>query len=479
MSGIERGRVEILVHTSAPSRGQDDTRYRSLAHAYLAFEPANRTSLHELSQRYSQDEQTDSGIRSEPESQASYRPDDELERVPSSVASSQNGQLNHVPLSQTLDSTDLSFNSVLDNADSPVFRERLVARSHLPPRHVQTESQNSSDSWQQPPSTIADSQPENNLAPETRPSPTKVIRSFVHQTKGSSDSSSSSRLPALGNISPSVTEAERPVEMELNKSMDSSAIMLSPFAQGYAGEKSYVHRSPGHGASFPQESRDTMKRKHSVLSFSQPDTSSSFQEPGLGKLKNDSSTKARKLTLSRESKTSPNVMQSEEAVPTQVETQSSWTSSASRASYDSVLEIRGPPPVTSMAKLRLDMLKTPSLDHLARKMPLDILFRPQTQTRELCAMERGYWSVNFKAWNEELRGRAWDCLGNFVGKGQAGWGVWCVREEDFGDARVYCWGAIVGEIYLLLYMATESKIKGLGASWRGGDGQPVITMASK
>ena len=59
MSGIERGYVEILVHTSAPSRGQDDTRYRALADVYLAFEPANRTALDELSQSYSQDEQTD------------------------------------------------------------------------------------------------------------------------------------------------------------------------------------------------------------------------------------------------------------------------------------------------------------------------------------------------------------------------------------------------------------------------------------
>jgi hypothetical protein len=468
------------VHTSAPSRGQDDTRYRALAHAYLAFEPANRTALDELSQSYSQDEQTDSGLREEPESQASYRPDDEPEVVPSSVASYQNGQLSQIPLSQSLDTTDLSFNSVLDNADSPVFRERLVARAHpAPARHAQTETQNSSDSWQQPPSTIADSQPENNLASETRPSPTKVPWASLRQMEGPRDSSSGSRLPALGKIAPSNTEAESQAEMEVTESMDLSPIIIFPTAQRSTRDDRRAHSSHDHGASFPQGSRDTMKRKHSALSSSQPDTSSSVPEGGPSKVQDKSSAKTRKSKQFHKPERSLDTMQPEEKTPTQVATQSSLTSSASRASYASVLEIRGPPPVTSMAKLTLDMLSTPSLDQLAQKMPLDVLFRPQTQTRELHAMERGYWSVNFKAWNEDLRGRAWDCLGNFVGKGQAGWAVWCFREEDFGDARVYCWGAIVGQIYLLLYMASESKIKWSGATWRGGDGQPVITMPSK
>ena len=42
-----KGSVEILVHTSAPSRGKDDGHYRALASAYLLFEPVTRLSLHD------------------------------------------------------------------------------------------------------------------------------------------------------------------------------------------------------------------------------------------------------------------------------------------------------------------------------------------------------------------------------------------------------------------------------------------------
>ena len=93
-------------------------------------------------------------------------------------------------------------------------------------------------------------------------------------------------------------------------------------------------------------------------------------------------------------------------------------------------------------------------------------------------MERGHWLVTCKSWTEELRRTSWDCLGNFIQEGQAGWGVWCVRDEDFGIVRVYCWGAVVDYIYLLLYIASESKIKGTGACWIGGDGQAIIEMPS-
>ncbi|OAF54210.1 hypothetical protein VC83_09568 [Pseudogymnoascus destructans] len=40
-------RLEILVHTTAPSLGQEDALYRSLAAAYLNFEPQGRIDLHD------------------------------------------------------------------------------------------------------------------------------------------------------------------------------------------------------------------------------------------------------------------------------------------------------------------------------------------------------------------------------------------------------------------------------------------------
>ena len=93
-------------------------------------------------------------------------------------------------------------------------------------------------------------------------------------------------------------------------------------------------------------------------------------------------------------------------------------------------------------------------------------------------MERGYWLLDTGDWNEGLRSRCWNCLGNYVGKDLAGWGVWCTREPDHSSLRVYCWGIVVGHIYLLLFMASESKIRGVGACWVGGDGEVIIKMPS-
>jgi hypothetical protein len=91
-------------------------------------------------------------------------------------------------------------------------------------------------------------------------------------------------------------------------------------------------------------------------------------------------------------------------------------------------------------------------------------------------MERGHWLLDCDSWDEDLRRRCWNFLGDRIGKNLVGWGVWCVRDAEYSAIRVYCWGIIVDYIYLLLYLASEGKIKKIGASWIGGDGNVIIKM---
>jgi len=85
-----------------------------------------------------------------------------------------------------------------------------------------------------------------------------------------------------------------------------------------------------------------------------------------------------------------------------------------------------------------------------------------------------------------------------VGEGRAGWGTWCVREyvdvvreeiivnegKDVGEgesrreevAKIYCWGEVVGEIWLVLFLASSRKVKGVGARWIDAGGQVVVAM---
>lgn len=119
--------------------------------------------------------------------------------------------------------------------------------------------------------------------------------------------------------------------------------------------------------------------------------------------------------------------------------------------------------------------------------------------------------VNPNTWDRELFSRFWGFLEDLIAKeGRAGWGVWCVleREErvvesgadrdlvpdrgcdlhhptphlpnpDAGNfaLKVYTWGEIAPHIYLLLYLASERRIRGMGAQWRDASEGVVIQMA--
>ncbi len=87
----------------------------------------------------------------------------------------------------------------------------------------------------------------------------------------------------------------------------------------------------------------------------------------------------------------------------------------------------------------------------------------------------------------------WKFLTDFVGAGRAGWGVWCYMVETEGgdgeggeeeggvqggecEMTVYCWGEVVAHIYVVLFLASERMIKGIGASWLDAGGKVVVQM---
>lgn len=496
MDDSARGDVEILVHTTAPSRGQDDTRYRALARAYLDFEPVNRRALDYESEIEDEDWQADSQLQEEllrstqqeePESQASYRPEDEHESVALSSASLQDSNSAPPDLSQEIYSPELSFNGVLDNAGSFEFRGRPTCSQMSPvyaPERRQT--QDSVSSWQQPPSIVEDSQPGNDLIIGELSSPTRMLELYLQQIESSEDRSSGRRD---GRASEGMSSQLR---NEKQQSQSSQSKDTGPDPSSTSGEPSSpppqkppeaaphrIVRNRKQNISYTQEPRILRKRKHPEPRPVAKPRASSVPVTGAVQsslVASSVSTRSRKkqqieITKSRN-------MTWQEEIPSSQAPPTMSISSSFKSSFASVMEIRPPPPPVSMSHLTPEMLVTESLRQLASKMPLSRLYRPQQQMRELRPMERGHWLIDCQGWKEELRGRHWDCLGNFIGKGQAGWGIWCVRDEEYKTVRVYCWGSLVGYIYLLLYMASESKIKGTGACWVGGDGQAIIRMPS-
>ena len=63
-----------------------------------------------------------------------------------------------------------------------------------------------------------------------------------------------------------------------------------------------------------------------------------------------------------------------------------------------------------------------------------------------------------------------------IGPGRVGWGVWCTREADTLVVRVYCWGEVARHVYLMLYVASKSKVRKLGLNWVDADGEVVVQM---
>lgn len=163
------------------------------------------------------------------------------------------------------------------------------------------------------------------------------------------------------------------------------------------------------------------------------------------------------------------------------------------ARLSSVLEIYSPQPPTSDHLFDLfscenneqepndddTSLITPILAKLASDLNLPKRFRPSLRTRDLRPYERGYWLVDCTSWDRELKESFWLFLADYLDRGHAGWGVWCTRDEGFTRLRMYCWGAIVGHIYLAMYIMSKRQVLYTGMEWVDGDGEVVIRMDAR
>lgn len=164
------------------------------------------------------------------------------------------------------------------------------------------------------------------------------------------------------------------------------------------------------------------------------------------------------------------------------------------ASQDLSTSIEPAGPVTSVEPFTTHV--TPTLQKLASNPELSATFLPIAIERDLSVHERGHWEVQCSNWNTDLQTSFWKTLEAVVGAGKAGWGVRCTRgpevplcsqssqqhggnaeqisEACFGPVRVYCWGEIAKHIYLLLFVASNSKVRKLGLRWI--DAQSVVVL---
>lgn len=50
------------------------------------------------------------------------------------------------------------------------------------------------------------------------------------------------------------------------------------------------------------------------------------------------------------------------------------------------------------------------------------------------------------------------------------------RQQQGEVVKIYCWGEVVGEVWMMLFIASKRDIKGVGARWVDAGGVPVVVM---
>lgn len=153
--------------------------------------------------------------------------------------------------------------------------------------------------------------------------------------------------------------------------------------------------------------------------------------------------------------------------------------------------IRPSAPIASISTFTTHV--TPALQHLADDSAVSRCFNPVYVARDIDVLERGHWFIDCQAWTKPLQIQFWTILQDVVGSGSAGWGVWCYRGADeisiesiadrpaacdptFGPVKVYGFGEVARHIYLLLYVASNSKVRRAGLRWIDCEGKVVIQM---
>ncbi|KAL1302474.1 hypothetical protein AAFC00_002865 [Neodothiora populina] len=156
------------------------------------------------------------------------------------------------------------------------------------------------------------------------------------------------------------------------------------------------------------------------------------------------------------------------------------------------ISIHPPPPPTSDETFTSHV--TPALHALRSNSAISDRYKPKHVVRVPRQSERGYWLLDASTWSVGLQLQFWRFLIRHVGTGKSGWGVWCTRDVDngmcvdtmrdksastspgLGQIKIFCWGEVVQHVYLMLYVASKSKVRRVAPVWIDDEEQVVIQM---
>ena len=531
----ESQNFDLLIHITAPGLASDDRRFRNFASAYLDFRPVSRTDvvkrLHEKNHLRSDSPHSSIGdlVTS---TEAPTAPPDNIDRH-RSVSAEKAANLTQLswvaPLSMVEDSlpnNDITipmFNSptrILEN-----FLAGMESQTQTQTQtqiQIQTQSQNTMPHEQEVSSLI----PTNGATGETQ------TATFASQILSDSTPASPCEAKAKGQevgcsvpVSQSASHLEHTPQIEIPSSLPSMQPTTSPAP---ATEPATSSPSPepiasecipdSFLASGTSPANFASTQSHQPLAAAAvllrrepgplPPRQKSTANPGMYCNSGTGANTKDCLPLLRAESAppAPKRLKTSPAPSTGAEESEKGGAALYRAESDlipsppakfsskiaptsivphadvptmALLQISSPVPSVSLAVLSPPDLIAEGLAKLARDLNMAKRYRPKEVRRPLRPFERGFWKLECGGWDSGLKKDAWRFLRNYVTGGRAGWGLRCCRDEGFNWLRVYCWGYVVGHIYLLLYMATKREVLVSGCEWVGGDGQTVVVVGTR
>ncbi|KAH6636658.1 hypothetical protein F5144DRAFT_628672 [Chaetomium tenue] len=443
--------TEILVHIAAPARAVDDVRYRTLAAAYLDFEPATHKT-----------------IVSGPSA-----PNDRLVRLAvedaSKSLSQAGGSSQPAATPGFIQSPMLSFQSVTHNFGSPGLQ-----------RPEPEKVAESPSTWVAPPSEVEDSMPRSDSVFAPFCTPTRLLAHYT-STLDTSPISERRQPQTLPVSSPSRRKSpgqEAPREDDNSQHQAPHEDLGTVIPRSPGGEPKRRRPPPT-----PTTSGIIEETRIESSYPSQPaSVTSSFRaesEPPLPKRPRTSPQDPSPGKPLTRSVSDIGPQQPNTNTHTHAQTQTPPFPIPPSLPLTTPLTLHSPPPPTNDTPLSPSDLITDVLARLATSLNLAHRFQPTTQTRPLRPFERGYWLVDCRAWDAALKRSAWAFLAGYLAKGAAGWGTSCTRDEGFAWLRVYCWGGVVGHMYLVLYLMSRRRVLETGAEWVGAEGSAVVVVAAR
>jgi hypothetical protein len=140
------------------------------------------------------------------------------------------------------------------------------------------------------------------------------------------------------------------------------------------------------------------------------------------------------------------------------------------------------PPAPNVSVERHSRLPSQITKHLAAtKAQNPKRFRTSKKHRTPKADERGYWSINCSTWSRNLQHEFWISVCEHVQSGRLGWGASLHRDassvQELGRLRLYCWAEVAEHMWLILWLCSQGKVAGSQTRWIDADGSVVFEVA--